>query len=89
VTDAALAGYFRVAAAIAGVFAVIWGFRIGTQGSRAVLMSLAFLCLGATALLLANGQQTLANAGLGLTVLLLIVEFALRAKRQAEEESRK
>lgn len=77
--------FFKGVAVISSVLAIIWIFRVRSKGSRALLMSLAFLILGTTALLVVNrAPPALINTGIGITVGLLILEFVVRAKQQAE-----
>jgi hypothetical protein len=77
--------FFKGVAAISSVIAIIWILRVRSKGSRALLMSLAFLILGTTALLIVNrAPSALINTGIGITIGLLVLEFVVRAKQQAE-----
>jgi hypothetical protein len=79
--------FFKVAAALCAAFAILWAFRIRSKGSRAIVMSLAFLMLGTTAMLVVQGAtQSLLNVGIGLTIFLLVIEFLLRARAQSDQQ---
>lgn len=86
-TQTELDPFFKVAAGLCAAFAIVWVFRIRSKGTRAYLMSLAFLLLGTTALLVVQrAPQYLVNISLGLTSVLLVGDFLLRAKEQAERQ---
>lgn len=76
--------------ALCALMAVLNSLRFRRRGASAFALSAAFLALGFSAYLLSISASTAwLYTGVGLTVLFLIVDFALRAPRPPRQDSKR
>jgi hypothetical protein len=80
------APFLVFAAAICGVMAVVWAFRLRTRGVRAVPMLLAFLVFGGALLLLREDANQTAMVGFGAALFVLLATDALLRMADKKEE---
>jgi apolipoprotein N-acyltransferase len=81
------APFLVFAAAICGVMAVVWAFRLRTRGVRALPMLLAFLVFGVALLWLREDANQTAMVGFGVALfVLLVMDAMLRTADTKEEE---